>query len=94
MQQWLTCSIGPGQFPTEYAVSGVQQNGKAFSLFAPRDSVSPLSDEKGLVRVDVVDKRGDLVLVRLPAQTFENGQHVTVKASDLQAAPPAAKAAS
>jgi hypothetical protein len=87
---WLPCLVSPGQFPNEYAVSGTQHNGKGFSLFAPREAVvAPAAGEgEGLLRVEVADRRGDLALVRLPAQTFENGQHVTVDARTLQPAPP------
>jgi hypothetical protein len=82
----LPCSVSPGQFPSEYAVAGVQYNGKPFSLFAPRESVFPPSsgEGEGLLQVEVIDRRGDLVLVRLPAQTFENGQFITVHAKDLR----------
>jgi hypothetical protein len=92
-QKWLTCSISPGQFPSEYAVAGVQHNGKPFSLFAPRETVAPTAggEGPGLIRVEVLDKKGDLVLVRLPAQTFENGQYVTVTTADLRPAAPAQK---
>ncbi len=87
--KWLPCSVSPGQFPTEYAVSGMQYNGKGFSLFAPQETVvpPPSGEGEGLVQVEVVDRRGELALVRLPAQSFENGQHVTVSGKTLQAAP-------
>jgi hypothetical protein len=83
--KWLSCSISPGQFPTEFAIVGTDHDGKGFSLFAPREFTVPSKDSEGigLVRVDVIDQKGDLILVRLPGQTFENGQYVTVKASDL-----------
>ena len=86
LSQWLGCAVSPGQFPSEYALSGTQYNGKSFSLFAPSDAVrvEPGRD-RGLVRVDVVDARGDLALVRLPSETFENGQYVTVKSAELKA---------
>jgi hypothetical protein len=92
--RWLSCSVSPGQFPSEYAVAGRQHDGKCFSLFAPRETVSlPTPDGgEGLLRVQVVGCKDDLVLVRLPAQTLENGQYVTVAASQLQAAPPSPKA--
>ncbi len=90
--KWLPCSVSPGQFPSEYAVSGTQYNGKGFSLFAPREmvrSVAPAAD--GWVQVQVVDRKGDLALVRLPAESFENGQYVTVQTSLLQTTPEPAK---
>jgi hypothetical protein len=87
--RWLPCSVSPGQFPNEYAVSGMQYNGKGFSLFAPREMVSapPSGEGEGLMQVEVVDRRNDLALVRLPAQSFENGQHITVDANTLRSAP-------
>jgi hypothetical protein len=90
--QWLPCSVSRGQFPSEYAVAGTQFNGKGFSLFAPREvvqSVTPAGD--GWMQVDVVDRKGDLALIRLPAQTFENGQYITVQAGLLQTTPEPAK---
>lgn len=86
--RWLACTISPGQFPTEYAVSGTQQDGTPYSLFAPADAVAPpdgAAEGPGHVRVQLVDRRAGLALVRLPAQTFENGFHVTVSESDLRA---------
>ena len=83
-QNWLRCSASPGQFPTELAISGVQFNGRGFSLFAPEESViGPETDGTAYLKVDVVDRRGSLALVRLPAQTFESGQHVTVNTTDI-----------
>lgn len=90
--KWLACSISPGQFPTEFAVAGTQYNGVPFSLFAPKDAVSApdgATEGWGAVRVTVIDRRGGLALVRLPAQTFENGHHVTVSESELSADPTA-----
>jgi hypothetical protein len=85
MEMWLPCSVSAGQFPTEVAVSGTQHNGKPFSLFAPNEMVSATAEpSKGLLRVELVDRKGGLALVRLPAQTFENGQFVTVNADELQ----------
>jgi hypothetical protein len=61
-----------------------------FSLFAPKEVVSApvgASEGVGAIRVAVVDRRGGLALVRLPAQTFENGHHVTVSESELSTEP-------
>jgi hypothetical protein len=84
----LSCSISSGQFPNEYAVAGTQHDGKGFSLFVPKEFVREVKDDShsALLKVERIDQKGDLVLVRLPAQTFENGQYVTVKMSDLQEA--------
>jgi hypothetical protein len=88
--KWLPVSVSPGQFPNEYAVSGTQHGGKGFSLFAPNEKVAaPASGEgEGLMQVEVIDRRGDLALVRLPAESFETAsRHVTVDARTLQTAP-------
>ncbi len=65
-------------------------NGKGFSLFGDLQTVVPpaCGEGEGLIKVEVVDQRDELVLVRLPAQTFENGQHVKVNANTLQSTPP------
>jgi hypothetical protein len=89
MYLWLASAVSPGQFPTEFAVGGTQHNGKPFSLFAPAEAVQapPDGEGRGLVRVELIERKGDLALVRLPAPTLENGQYVTVQASELQPAP-------
>ncbi|MBY0455844.1 MAG: hypothetical protein K2V38_00755 [Gemmataceae bacterium] len=89
-KRWLSCSVSPGQFPTEFAISGTQFNGNPFSLFAPALAVSAPAgavEGAGLVEVAVIDRSDGLALVRLPAQTFENGHHVTVRETDLHARP-------
>ena len=89
-QKWLACSISPGQFPTEYAVAGTQYNGEPFSLFASGEVVIPpvgATEGPGLLRVVVVDRRDGLALVRLPAQTFETGRHVSVSEAELSTEP-------
>jgi hypothetical protein len=92
-QAWLQCTVTPGQFSSEYAVSAEKSDGSGFSLFAPRGVLKipqePSHDSpvEGLLRVDLWDQRGDLVIVRLPAQTLEDGQFVTVKMSQLQPGP-------
>jgi hypothetical protein len=86
MQAWLRCSVSPGQFPDEYAIGGEKFDGRPFSLFAPLDTVQlpvGVTSGEGLIRVTVSDRKGDLVLVRLPGQTFENGYFITVKADQL-----------
>lgn len=86
MQSWLRCSVGPGQFPDEFAVGGEKFDGRPFSLFAPRPTVQPpkqISSGEGLLRVRVFERKGDLVLVKLPGQTFENGYFITVRTHQL-----------
>lgn len=90
MQKWVNCTITVGQFSDEYGVEGRLFNNKPFSLFAPKDYVTfetaPERDKpvKGKIRADVVQEKGDLVLVVLPQQTFENGRAITVKAEQVE----------
>ena len=89
-KKWLACSVSQGQFPTEYAIAGTQHDGSPFSLFAPKETVSApvgANEGPGAVRVVVIDRRDGLALVRLPAQTFENGHHVTVSEAELSNEP-------
>jgi hypothetical protein len=86
MSTWLKCRVSAGQFPNEYAVSGEQYNGLPYSLFAPSESVvaPEIGEGEGQIRVEILDKKAHLALVRLPAETFENGQLITVSAAELQ----------
>ena len=71
----LRCTVTPGQFTGEYAISAAQSNGRRFSLFADEDFVE--SDNgmgEGWLSVHVVDHKGDDTLIRLPAQSLEGGQ--------------------
>lgn len=92
-EEWLECRIAPGQFPSEFAVTGTLFNGKVFSLFAPVESVS-YADEptfeksvEAFLRVLPLETRDDLVLVALPRETFENGQIITVRTSQFRSSP-------
>lgn len=84
---WLRCRVGPGQFPDEYAVWGETFNGRPFSLFAPHNYVRPpLEAERGegLLRVAIGERKGNLVLLRLPQPSFEGGSYyITVTADQL-----------
>src|SRR4051812_47907446 len=89
-QAWLRCTITPGQFSDEYAVSAVDHRGAGFSLFAPGSSIrfksAPVLNEgpiDGEIRVAILDRKDALRLVRLPARTMENGDSITVLASQL-----------
>jgi hypothetical protein len=98
MENWLRCKLYPGQFEGEFGVDGLQHDGTAFSLFAPKTSIKvddqPTGDKDtlGWVKVQVLDRRDDLALVKLPRQTFQNGHFVTVKVSELERPLPAPKA--
>jgi hypothetical protein len=89
-EKWLTCSIYPGQFSGEFAVCGRLFDDTAFSMFAEEENLRfdkrPGPDERvgGWIRVLPLGKKGDSLLVFLPQPTFENGQTITVKATDVK----------
>ena len=89
MESCLRCAVAPGQFTGEYAVSATQSNGEGFSLFVDEDLVDweqppdPEGRGEGWLRVDVIDRKGDEALIKLPAQSLEGGQFVTVQADQL-----------
>jgi hypothetical protein len=93
MENWLSCTISSGQFAKEFGVDGHQFNGRVFSLFVPGEVVeyrqAPTKEQPtpGWVRVEVLEIQGDLVLVRLPRETFQNGAFITVKAEQLRTPP-------
>ncbi len=88
MESGLRCDVAPGQFTGEYAVSATQSNGEGFSLFVDEELVDrdqPGSDgrSEGRLRVEVIDRRGDQALIKLPAPSLEGGQFVTVRSDQL-----------
>src|SRR5690606_23693400 len=88
-EKLLSCTASVGQFHDEFAIKGTDFNGEAFSLFLNDEFLSNATEvragntDRGLVRVEVLDQKGELVLIRLPGRTFGNGSTVTVRASDL-----------
>jgi len=88
---WLNCKISSGQFTGEFAVRGEMFNAKEFSLFAPKKDLKfdeePVKKGKtveGSISVTKLQAKDDLVLVALPQPTFENGQTITVKSSQVK----------
>jgi len=85
MVVWLRCKISPGLFSDEYAVAGELFDGSGFSLFADADDVDFEEEPKeeapvdGTIRVTLIKREGDLLLVLLPQPTLESGQAITVK---------------
>jgi hypothetical protein len=94
MESWLQCTVTPGQFRGEAGVEGRQFDGSVFSLFAPDQAVDSEGNppargdsRAGWVRVDVISRQNDLVLVRLPRPTFQDGPFITVRPEQLQTRP-------
>lgn len=83
---WLKCKASAGQFQKELAISGLDRSDNGFSLFVDSDNVRG-SGENAHLRVVGLASEGELVLVRLPGRTFENGQTITVRSSQLEEEP-------
>lgn len=85
MEKLLLCKVSPGQFSNEYAVEGTLSNGSGFSMFTHADSLTlnekPTRDKpvEGWMKIDILEEKGDIVLVSLPQTTLENGRFITVK---------------
>lgn len=91
-QEWLDCTISPGQFTGEFAIRGKMFDGTEFSLFSPKEYLEfegePSKDKSvnGRIRVRVIigQQEDDLIMINLPRPTFENGQVITVKAEQIK----------
>jgi len=69
MELWLRCSsVSQGMFPGEYTIVTSTSDGREISLFAPAQYVEP---EKRLMRVQVLERGGDALLVYLPASPVD-----------------------
>ncbi len=90
MDALLRCQVSPGMFSGEVAVRGRAADGTEFSLFVSDDCVEhdqaiPADGSvEGWLCVDMLAREGPLLLVRLPGQTFENGQTVTVRDTEVE----------
>jgi len=91
METWLDCTVYPGLFDDEFAVAGQLFDGTGFSLFAEKEDVrydeEPTQEKpiKGSIRViPFGPEKNNLLLVTLPKPTFENGQTITVKTSQVR----------
>ena len=87
---WLECTISPGMFRTEVVASATTASGNWFSLFVPTTFVLPNTaiegPTQGLLAVNVLETKDDLVMVSLPAEPLESSQTVTVRQKQLRAA--------
>lgn len=89
-QRLLKCVVSKGQFSDEVAVSGQDYVGETFSFFVNPQFVEiegdvALGDQEGYLHVEQMDAKDDLVLIRLPGQTFGNGSTITVREDGLLA---------
>jgi hypothetical protein len=87
---WLKCNASVGQFRDELAIRGRDYEESEFSMFAPKRFIRYQrephgSDEvRAQVKIAVLAERDGLFLVSLPAQTFDNGSTITVRADQLE----------
>jgi len=90
MEAFLRCKVSPGMFSGEVAVRGQTAAGVEFSLFVPDHLVEydgiilARNSTDGWLCVEELAREGGLILVRLPGQTFENGQTVTVRETEIE----------
>ena len=93
MEALLKCLISRGMFSGEVAVRGESAYGAEFSMFAPSDFVeadlaqAATGPVEGWLCVEVLQREGPLMLIHLPCQTFENGQTITVRDSQVELRP-------
>lgn len=86
---WLPCEVANGMFSTEYAVSGVDFDGKAFSLFAEADEVSADPEKlccgvvKGHLKVELVGVAENMAIIRLPRESLCSKKTLTVDIGQL-----------
>jgi hypothetical protein len=77
-------------FSDEVAIRGAAADGSEFSLFAPEECVeydaASLSNDwvDGLLSVKVLDAKGGLRLIELPAEPFEVGRFIAVQDSQIE----------
>ena len=79
-EAWLKCSLSNGMFPDEFGVSFRAGNGEDVSLFVFNYFVDAQSKK---LRVQIVERRGDQVLVLLPVESLNGSRVVPVSDKDL-----------
>jgi hypothetical protein len=88
---WLKCEATPGQFSDELAISSHDFRGEKFSLFVPLPQVKidedvfarAHRDSDAMIRVEILDRKDSLVLIKLPCRAFGNGSTLTVNIAQL-----------
>jgi len=91
MEHWLHCTISRGAFTGEYIVAGETSDGRGFSLFAEgkhlkAETALPSDRDRkvdGWIRVELIEVRDGLALVRLPHEALERGYFITVPAGNV-----------
>lgn len=65
---WLKCGVASGIFPNEYAVETEVVDGRLISMFVDKEFVR---EREGLLRIVVLEKGLESILVYLPAYPLE-----------------------
>jgi hypothetical protein len=89
----LRCKVYPGMFSNKFVVVVEDFQGQNSSLFARRFKVrvdrEPTHDEPviGWMKVQLLERAGNVIPVWLPDTTIENGQHLVVRPAQLAEVP-------
>ena len=81
-QYRLKGELSPGMFPDEQLVTVRDHQGEYFTLIISSNNVLP----DGAILVRLVDKEGDVALVRLPGELLDSGRLLSVRQSELEPA--------
>jgi len=81
-EAWLKCNISEGLLPEEFAVSCKNIDNDQFSFFVARSLINLTTSS---VKVNVLDRKGNIFLVFLPTTPIENlGRTVRVSKDDIK----------
>ncbi len=77
-ERWLTCKFFKGMLPGESGVSIETSDKKELSMFVSLEKIRRTDNDRGSVRVRLLDENDQLGLVSLPAATMEGPRIVRV----------------
>jgi hypothetical protein len=81
-EAWLKCNISEGLLPEEFAVSCKNIDNDYFSFFVGKSLIDLTISS---VKVNVLDRKGNIILVFLPTMPIENrGRTVRVSKDDIK----------
>jgi hypothetical protein len=73
--RFISCTLGEGVFKDEYTVKlhiGEQQH----SLYADKGSIEQRSTTQGLLRVRLIEEKGNFGVIALTSETIETGRQI------------------
>lgn len=80
-EAWLKCTLSKGMFPDESGVTFKSGNGEDISLFCFKDFVDAGNSR---LRVKIVDRQNQWVLVRLPVDSLNGFGIVQVAETEVK----------